>query len=258
MASSSAASSSQPAASMSSAPAATTAAAAQQTTATAIRTRLEATEGLVIPQVLIPLYSPSHFALGPALNSQPPSTLDPLFPLIASDEQLLYQTLDFDWGLKYTPTNPLRHWPQPSSDWVTWVDRMVKTKKDQWKALGIYDAIMLSREKFVIDKSLFFSSLFFWSTSANAFFFRCGPMSPTIQDVCFLTGLPAHEEDITPRLTFDLSFEHPKTDKGKGVTALSHFVSACMGQVEVSDQEHLAFLIYWLNRFIFCSRPPTT
>ena len=71
---------------------------------------LEATHGLVIPQVLVPSSSDSIFGFGTALDADPLSSLDPLFPIVSSEEQLLYQS-NFDWGQKYTPANPLRIGP---------------------------------------------------------------------------------------------------------------------------------------------------
>lgn len=34
--------------------------------------------------------------------------------------------------------------------------------------------------------------------------------------------------------------------------AYTRFVSLFHGEGEVTDEEHVAFLIYWLNKFIFC------
>ena len=95
---------------------------------------------------------------------------------------------------------------------------MAKIKGEAWKVQGIYKTIMLSREQFFLDKSLPFSSLFFWSVLANSilFYFLVGPMNPTIQGVCVLTGLPAYGEEITHRLKLSNSFDHLMVNKGKG------------------------------------------
>ena len=86
-------------------------------------------------------------------------------------------------------------------------------------------------------------------------------MGPTIQDISFLLGLHPHGEKFGPDLDLsDISFEYrvldkPTKGKTKHISAYRSFLLACMGEEgsEVSKFEHIAFLIYWLNKFVFCT-----
>lgn len=73
-------------------------------------------------------------------------------------------------------------------------------------------------------------------------------MGPTMQDICFLTGLPAHGEEAncfltqkTPLFTYDN--DH---------LAYAHFITRWRGKGTITDSEHMTFLIYWLNKWVFC------
>ena len=88
-------------------------------------------------------------------------------------------------------------------------------------------------------------------------------MRPTIQDISYLLGFHPYGEELT--LNFDegkADFTFPETvvEKGKTITpkvinsygGLFMFFCGTMDTI-VSDEEHMAFLLYWLNKFIFCS-----
>lgn len=69
---------------------------------------------------------------------------------------------------------------------------MASAKEELWKSIGIYDAIMITKNFISVDKPLFYATAQFWSVTTNRFDFRAGMMAPTIQDICFLTGFHAH------------------------------------------------------------------
>ncbi|XP_059637842.1 uncharacterized protein LOC132279816 [Cornus florida] len=201
---------------------------------------------------LHPTVSPNPFGLGRAFENIPPSSLSEFYPL---PEKKLPFSQKFEAEDSKGPFFYIRSWHIPNQDWIDWVDRVEAEKGDLWKELDIYDAIMFSKVKVSIDKPLLFSSLFFWSVSTNAFHFRCGMMSPTIQDVCFLTGLRPHGEEIHP-LLFNphIAYDYPTKDAATGtrhISSYSHFLSVCKGTGPVTLTEHIAFLIYWLNKCMF-------
>ncbi|KAM2722174.1 hypothetical protein EV2_043148 [Malus domestica] len=61
----------------------------------------------------------------------------------------------------------------------------------QWKALGIYDAILLSSMDVVPDKELLLAALCFWCSATNTMVLPLGPIGPTILDVTAILGTSA-------------------------------------------------------------------
>nr|AAM74414.1 Hypothetical protein [Oryza sativa Japonica Group] len=80
------------------------------------------------------------------------------------------------------------------------------------------------------DEPLMASAAYFWSNILNAFLFNQGPMTPTLLDITMITG------------------------------GWSGYVAAYMGKGSVTPREHTAFLLMWLEKFLFCgsSCGPTT
>ncbi|XP_071907005.1 uncharacterized protein [Coffea arabica] len=158
---------------------------------------------------------------------------------------------------------PMEGWPLASPDWLSWVTRMSAIKKDLWIQTGIFDAIMISCNVPAIDKPLLFSSLLFWDCSTNTFHLTCGAMTPTVLDISAILGLPpvdfnldVHQRLLEMYAEFDQShglFSSPKWNSS--IRAYSSFLKDFKGKdgSPVTDEEHLAFLVYWLNKIIFCS-----
>ncbi|KAM2268638.1 hypothetical protein ACFX1S_046737 [Malus domestica] len=65
---------------------------------------------------------------------------------------------------------------------------MEKLFGEQWKALGIYDAIILSSMDVVLDKELLLAALCFWCSATNIMVLPLGPIGPTILDVTAILG----------------------------------------------------------------------
>ena len=86
-------------------------------------------------------------------------------------------------------------------------------------------------------------------------------MGPTIADISALLGLLPHGDYFGPEDTSKMEFTYPEVEaKGKSKAGKTKHISAnkswlqhFKGQGEVTDDEHVAFLIYWLNKFIFCN-----
>ncbi|RYR64443.1 hypothetical protein Ahy_A03g010549 [Arachis hypogaea] len=72
----------------------------------------------------------------------------------------------------------------------------------------------------------------------------------SLLDVAAITGLPIS----SPELTSDM--EPNREYRIVHMTSYSEFIAQNMGQENepVTEDEHVAFLFYWLNAIVFCSR----
>ncbi|KAG5523903.1 hypothetical protein RHGRI_030787 [Rhododendron griersonianum] len=158
--------------------------------ATQVAQILEGEETHIHTEVLIPQEgAKSEMALGPAFDGEFPASLFAYYPL--AEDSLPFDSVVPNWTCYYKP-NPNRLWPRPNKEYIAWLDRVAEAKGNLWEIIGIHDAIMLSRSFIPMDKALFFAAAQFWSATSNSFLFKVGMMGPTLQDVCFLTGLRAH------------------------------------------------------------------
>lgn len=89
------------------------------------------------------------------------------------------------------------------------------------------------------NPSMLLASIFFWKGSTNTFQFSYGMLTPNLFDIAAITGLNPLGDTFAPTLeTTYKNFILDNNDKES---------------VEVSDQEHIAFLILWLSYYIFFS-----
>ncbi|XP_070674746.1 uncharacterized protein [Malus domestica] len=155
--------------------------------------------------------------------------------------------------------------------WAQWVDELEPFFKQKWRNNRIYELIMLSKTSVILKPELVTSALLFWNTGTNTFDFRMGPMSPTILDMAQVFGLrPSGRivdvtQDWVPSSTtgssssstlfLPLSY-NSATFKSYGTSfkGFIPFVKANFGAGSPradKDQEHMYFLLYWLNKHIF-------
>ncbi|CAL9004110.1 unnamed protein product, partial [Prunus brigantina] len=80
----------------------------------------------------------------------------------------------------YFPSSEGRNSPVKWSDWI---DRLLPRYGAHWKRVGIYDAILLSKQPINRDENLLAAALCFWISTSNTFDFRLGPMTPTLLDM---------------------------------------------------------------------------
>ncbi len=100
------------------------------------------------------------------------------------------------------------------------------------------------------------AATYFWSNTINAFLFNQGPMTPTLIDITMITGL-----DVTSSANpMSLNTKNQFDFKTKSIGGWSGYVAAYMGKGSVTHKEHVAFLLMWLEKFLFCgsSYGPTT
>ena len=116
----------------------------------------------------------------------------------------------------------------------------------------IFECIQLSRRTIPMDKGFLLAAATFWCRSSKAFLFRCGPMAPTLLDVCALTSLPVLGAEVSPnlpKLPSDIKFD-PKTADS---VSYQLWIGTHMQDGPVTPEEHVAFLHCWVCRNLLCT-----
>ncbi|RYR30593.1 hypothetical protein Ahy_B01g055339 [Arachis hypogaea] len=90
----------------------------------------------------------------------------------------------------------------------------------------------------------------FWNRTTNNFHLPCGMIGMSLLDVAAITGLPIS----LPDFTFNMRSE--RQYKIGSMTSYNEFIDHHMGAENdpIMDDEHVAFLFYWLNVIVFCSQ----
>jgi hypothetical protein len=127
---------------------------------------------------------------------------------------------------------------------------MARVHQSTWEAIGIADALSLSLSPLDKNENLLKTIDYFWSDALNCFLFGHSPMTPTLMDVVMITGLdiasPNPSAYNLPEVPFRLSYKSECTNWG---AYLSQHVKT---KGPVTEREHMAFLNFWLEHFIFC------
>ncbi|KAM2351027.1 hypothetical protein ACFXTH_005888 [Malus domestica] len=159
--------------------------------------------------------STQYQILGPLFKATIPPTIIGLL-----QEHCLTPLLQgFEWS-RWDAAKPQGSWPSTTTTWAAWVVRMERLFGEQWKALGIYDAILLSSMEIVLDKELLLAALCFWCSATNTMVLPLGPIGPTILDITAIlgtstTGIPVdatlsgHPSNIDLKTFFDLKPSRP-------------------------------------------------
>ncbi|KAM2799224.1 hypothetical protein COP2_004358 [Malus domestica] len=124
--------------------------------------------------------STPHQILGPLFKAAIPPTIIGLL----KEHCLLPLLQGFEWS-KWDLARPQSSWPSTTTAWVV---RMEKLFGEQWKALGIYDAIHLSSMEIILDKELLLAALCFWCSATNTMVLPLSPFGPTILDITAILG----------------------------------------------------------------------
>ncbi|RYR34290.1 hypothetical protein Ahy_A10g049072 [Arachis hypogaea] len=90
----------------------------------------------------------------------------------------------------------------------------------------------------------------FWNRTTNNFHLPCGMIGMSLLHVAAITGLPINFPDCTPDIQSKRHYNVVLTN------SYSDFIAHNMGAegAKITDNEHVAFLFYWLNAVFFCSR----
>lgn len=141
-----------------------------------------------------------------------------------------------------------RSMPTPGNkEYLTWINKVHRKRQDQWKSAGIFDAIQISRYAHYINPCMLLASMYFWEGSTNTFQLPCGMLTPTLFDIAVITGLSPLGDTFDPTLPMKKTFSF-------GWASLQNYIEDHHNKdfVEVSDEEHITFLILWLSYYIFC------
>lgn len=88
---------------------------------------------------------------------------------------------------------------------IEWLNKIEKTKAQNWKEMGIYDLIMLLKLGLEYISSMLVSSLYFWDNTHYTFHLPCGIITPTLFNLASITGLKP------TRHTYDLDIDYEDT-----------------------------------------------
>ena len=83
----------------------------------------------------------------------------------------------------------LRAFSDFEPDFHQWYLRLLPSKGSLWNTLSIHDALRLSCFEYYVNSELIGALSCFWSASTNCFFFPFSPISVTLLDIYYLTGL---------------------------------------------------------------------
>ncbi|CAL8119925.1 unnamed protein product [Prunus armeniaca] len=156
------------------------------------------------------------------------------------------------------PSSEVRNSPVK---WADWIDRLLPQFGAHWKWAGIYDIIFLSKQSINRDENLLAAALCFWNSASNTFDFRVGPMSPTLLDMAQIFGFMPHGRPVDAIGDYHRRKNQEKLSKpftiSPAVINQNYSFSNYLSKFSVEkdkDQQHMLFLLYWLNRFVFPNR----
>nr|CAE03720.2 OSJNBa0021F22.14 [Oryza sativa Japonica Group] len=192
-----------------------------------------------------------HYFLGPIGN------LDPTEFIIAETNRIPFRLANPNLGHW---KNTFKSWPSlektTQKSWSVWYKRVSASKQGYWDKIGIGQALALTIANSAKDEPLMAAATYFWSNTINAFLFNQGPMTPTLLDITMITGL-----DVTSSANpMSLNTKNQFDFITKSIGGWSGYVAVYMGKGPVTSREHVAFLLMWLEKFLFCgsSCGPTT
>ncbi|CAL2277262.1 unnamed protein product [Prunus armeniaca] len=148
-----------------------------------------------------------------------------------------------------------------SVKWAYWIDRLVSRYGAHWKRAGIYDAILLSKQSINRDENLLAAALCFWNSASNTFDFRIGPMAPTLLDMAQIFGFRSHGRPVDAVGDYHSKKNQEKLAKPFIISpatinqncSFSNYLRKFSAEKD-KNQQHMLFILLWLNRFIFPNR----
>ncbi|RYR20185.1 hypothetical protein Ahy_B03g065273 [Arachis hypogaea] len=202
-------------------------------------------------EILIPftIGSDTHCFLGPIETLERANKKLSFFPNAEGEDLLINQAFNIS---HFINQKPFRNNPKiklRGSDFTTWYQRLEPTKGTSWGALGIQELLRLSHFSLTTHPWMIGAMTYFWNRTTNNFHLPCGMIGMSLLDVAAITGLPINSPDCTPDMQhqhqYNITFNTPYSD----------FIAHNMGEddTEITNDEHVAFLFYWLNAILFCS-----
>uniref|UniRef100_A0A151UEW2 Aminotransferase-like plant mobile domain-containing protein n=1 Tax=Cajanus cajan TaxID=3821 RepID=A0A151UEW2_CAJCA len=195
-----------------------------------------------------------HAFLGPYSNLSKKKTHNDLLPEDDSTLPFVYSPT-IDLSLFSDTTKIFRAFPPPKDKHIQWLERVEASKQSDWKEVGIFDFVQLSKYDLnVFNPQMLLSAIFFWNKETHAFKFPCGFVCPTLLDIAAITVLKPLGDCYLPD-TLEEEIPMKDTSIVWDKKTYSAFVSAHHGEEgnPITNFEHIAFLLYWLSTCVFCT-----
>ncbi|RYQ95035.1 hypothetical protein Ahy_B08g090013 [Arachis hypogaea] len=203
-------------------------------------------------RILIPftIGTDTHCFLGPIETLDRANKKLSFFPNAKEEDLLINQAFNIS---HFINQKPFRNNPKINPrgfNFTTWYQCLKPTKSAIWGALGIQELLRLSHFSLTTHHWMIGAVTCFWNRTTNNFHLPCEMIGMSLLDVAAITGLPINSPDYTP----DMQSKHQYNVVFN--TSYSEFIAHNMGEdgTEITDSEHVAFLFYWLNVTLFCSR----
>ncbi|RYR10018.1 hypothetical protein Ahy_B05g078472 [Arachis hypogaea] len=183
--------------------------------------------------------------LGPIESLERANKKLPFFPSAQGEDLLINQALDISFFINQKPFRNNSKINPRGTNFTAWHQRLAPTKSTAWGALGIQDLLRLSHFSPSMLLWMIGAVTCFWNRTINNFHLPCGMIGMSLLDVAAITGLPISPPDFTS----DMQPRHQYTIAS--TNSYSDFIAHHMGKkgTAITDDEHVAFLFYWLNNF---------
>ncbi|RYR40055.1 hypothetical protein Ahy_A09g045720 [Arachis hypogaea] len=165
----------------------------------------------------------THCFLGPIESLERANKKLSFFPSAGGEDLLINQAFNIS---HFINQKSFRNNPKINPrgyDFTAWYRRLEPTKNADWKALGIHELLRLSHFSLTTYPWMIGAVTCFWNRTSNNFHLPCGMIGISLLDV---------------------------------VIYYSDFIAHNMGAegTKITENEHVAFLFYWLNAILFCYR----
>lgn len=188
-----------------------------------------------------------HGPLADAKSS--PTKVAPFFPGYKPVMSLAFgRFVALDVRFMEAKARVFRSMPTPGNkEYLAWLNKVWRKRHDQWRSVGIFDLIQISKYAHRVNPCMLLASLYFWEGSTNTFQLPCGMLTPTLFDVAVITGLSPLGETFDPTLSAENTFTFSRA-------SLLNYIEDHHNKdsVEVSDEERIAFLTLWISYYVFC------
>ncbi|RYR46183.1 hypothetical protein Ahy_A07g031941 [Arachis hypogaea] len=192
----------------------------------------------------------THCFLGPIESLKRANKKSSFFPSAEGEDLLINQAFNISHFINQKSFRNNSKINPREFDFTTWYQRLEPTKSADWGALGIHELLRLSHFSLTTYPWMIGVVTYFWNRTTNNFHLPCGMIGMSLLDVAAITGLPINSPDCTPDM-------QPKRQYNVVLTnSYSNFIAHNMGAegTRITDEKHVAFLFYWLNAILFCSR----
>jgi hypothetical protein len=151
-------------------------------------------------------------------------------------------------------------WRFANTKFESWAIEMADLHEPTWREAGIFEAVMASIYRIPKNPDLILGIAEKWCPYTKTFVFPWGETAVTLEDVMVLSGFSVLGSPVFATLDSSGKEVKAKLDKEwkKIKKAKVNFVTQVAWMERFMDSgdelEHVAFLVLWLNYFVFPSR----